>query len=156
MSSFATFFSGHEAFPDRQAGTYVRIVEVNNNAVVQVVDKDSVTNPESKDINTYAKFNGWSMNSTENFARFMYFVCAVMVNLAFAVVGIFVILAILSVLGLTGSFIAILIEFAFWTYFVLWPQNFLNPIRIGLTNLTLSLCSYINNGIRNIFRKKEE
>jgi len=156
MSSFATFFSGHEAFPDRQAGTYVRIVEVNNNAVVQVVDKDSVTNPESKDINTYTKFNGWSMNSTENFARFMYFVCAVMVNLAFAVVGIFAILTILSVLGLAGSVIAILIEFAFWTYFVLWPQNFLNPIRIGLTNLTLSLCSYINNGIRNIFRKKEE
>lgn len=156
MSSFATFFSGHEAFPDRQAGTYVRVVEIDNTAVIQVVDKDTVTNPESNDIHTYAKFNGWSMNSTQNFARFMYFICAVFVNIAFAVVGIVVIFMILSALGLTGGFIAVLVEFIFWVYFLLWPQNFLNPLRNGLTNLSLTLCSYVNNGIRNIFRKKEE
>lgn len=151
MSTFTSFFTGHEAFPDRQPGSYTRIVEVQGVANVLVVDKDTVTNPESKDILDYAKFNDWSMISTKRFAHLCYFLGSLTTDVLFAFVAFTLLMVVLMALGLTGTFIGFIAEWAAIIYIIFWPQEFLNPVRLMLANGILKISSYINNAIRNTF-----
>jgi len=157
MSTFTTFFSGHEEQVSQKPGAYVRIVEIDRRPHILAIDAQSdKINPESKDIKDFTKFNGWKKETLSSFAHISYGIMSVLVVLAICFV--IEILFSLIIAAMPAGFVAIAI-FLYFFVMILFIMNltkkdgiaWINKLSAKLTSGWLKGFSYINNAVYNIF-----